>query len=95
VSRSGRGVVALYHLETTKRGGGGERAAVVLDRDRRVLRRGFRIDRVRVQTAGPVLTASSESVTDCRTANLQRLTMGETFTIVGAILSGFAWRPKV
>lgn len=28
------------------------------------------------------------------TVNLQRLTMGETFTIVGAILSGFAWRPK-
>ena len=27
------------------------------------------------------------------TINLQRLTMGETFTIVGAILSGFAWRP--
>jgi hypothetical protein len=28
------------------------------------------------------------------TVNLQRLTMGETFTIVGAIFCGFAWRPK-
>jgi len=28
------------------------------------------------------------------TVNLQRLTMGETFTIVGAILSGVAWRSK-
>ena len=28
------------------------------------------------------------------TVNLQRLSMGETFTIAGAILSGFAWRPK-
>ena len=28
------------------------------------------------------------------TVNLQRLTMGETFTIVGAIFVGFAWRPK-
>jgi len=29
-----------------------------------------------------------------RIANLHRLTLGETFTITGAILSGFAWRPK-
>jgi hypothetical protein len=28
------------------------------------------------------------------TVNLQRLTMGQTFTIVGAIFCGFAWRPK-
>jgi len=31
---------------------------------------------------------------DMRVANLHRLTLGETFTIVGAIFSGFAWRPK-
>jgi hypothetical protein len=34
------------------------------------------------------------AVADSDTINLQRLTMDETFTIVGAILSGFAWRPK-
>jgi hypothetical protein len=31
---------------------------------------------------------------DTRIVNLQRLTLGETFTIVGAIFCGFAWRPK-
>ena len=28
------------------------------------------------------------------TVNVQRLTIGETFCIVGAIFMGFAWRPK-
>jgi len=40
----------------------------------------------------PAAFGSSEAGT--HVVNLQRLTMGETFTIVGAILSGFAWRPK-
>jgi hypothetical protein len=38
-----------------------------------------------------ILGSSAEGM---RVVNLQRLTMGETFSIVGAIFSGFAWRPK-
>lgn len=34
------------------------------------------------------------AVGNSETINLQRLTMGETFTIVSAIFCGFAWRPK-
>ena len=34
------------------------------------------------------------AVGESETVNLQRLAMGETFTIVGAIFAGFAWRPR-
>jgi hypothetical protein len=49
-----------------------------------------------------LLVAPSETVSgvggllgrdDVRVANIHRLTLGETFTIVGAIFMGFAWRP--
>jgi hypothetical protein len=44
-----------------------------------------------VSGVGAIFGRSDDTM---RVANLHRLTLGETFTITGAILSGFAWRPK-
>ena len=44
-----------------------------------------------VSGIGGILGSDNDEM---RVANLHRLTLGETFTITGAILSGLAWRPK-